>query len=684
LVCDRRPITADDCVWGLHGTDTSLRNFFSENFYLRQDDWEGDWGWGSNDPNWAFPKMLNACYLIYQGLNPYRRARYGTWRDCYSTTPIHSYLARLDHPISALGMEAFICMNNSIFRDTHPEVVADGMIGIKAVYYRGTFWLFTVRDSYLTIINGEPGSWSVNVLDRTRCPNGAPHELSGNNLDGVIQNGDELDLFLTDYLGHLWHLDTPEFTFENVHDLSFDIQVSPLIPEKESVLKDDNLVHIFCHTQFNDLMQFTYLKHNVIIKRIKKVRMFRGRVVLTWWVRKTITLPHWRVRYIEANGSSLNGKIVSVKTSDGRLHLFEKRTINRVTKTIYHLSKSGGFDGTWSSETLDTTPLILDNDIDPVVTEGLPSSGILLHLFLRSTDGKLIHFYLDESNTWHNEDVTAVAEYVGTAPVHKIIDRPAVFRRCIPSYPSSDRINVYARDTTKTYILRFFLDPDGRNWRCQQIGYAAWPGITDVSNSFFTPPEPSALDVWSVEGQVKGPIPEYPGTADLTPHCFQEIYDGRPWHSNRDYFEWSKGQRYKPKNSDNHGSWACGWPNWYIEMYCPSFYSGPGERAALMIHEATHEIFSGSFNVFQYGHTSDPWQDHSLSDIPLDTLDYNNSNHLHYPYQMQIEFLIDLYEFPAENLEYQIYSTCKSTAQWLMDNYISPMPAWYPGDSRPL
>lgn len=167
----------------------------------------------------------------------------------------------------------------------------------------------------------------------------------------------------------------------------------------------------------------------------------------------------------------------------------------------------------------------------------------------------------------------------------------------------------------------------------------------------------------------------------------------RPWHHRRDYYKWASGSdydfEYKPKNSQDHAGWA---RNFYfdIQIMCPGFDADTVVRAGIMLHEATHvnKNFRGSYYVYQHsdvgGENMDDWFDHGLWDIDPDKLRSDNSSHKHSMYQIQIEFLTDMGEFPAHNLPHVIWGSAIGQAQGKMHDHIITIPPWQPGEPRPL
>ena len=106
-----------------------------------------------------------------------------------------------------------------------------------------------------------------------------------------------------------------------------------------------------------------------------------------------------------------------------------------------------------------------------------------------------------------------------------------------------------------------------------------------------------------------------------------------------------------------------------------------------MLLEATHlnKEYRGSVTNWSHeeinGVDMDHWYEHSLWGINPNTL--SPPSHRHSMYQMDIEFLTDIGEFPKHNMPHVIWGEGVTQAQSYEDNIID-MPPWTPGEPRPL
>ena len=156
---------------------------------------------------------------------------------------------------------------------------------------------------------------------------------------------------------------------------------------------------------------------------------------------------------------------------------------------------------------------------------------------------------------------------------------------------------------------------------------------------------------------------------------------GRPWHSSSDYTKWAAGSvhgfRYQPRNQTTnagrrvYGHAIMGWRSRdRVEMWCPSLNrtSDPGHRAGTMLHEATHIQYGDWQGVLRHdAGGKDYWYPHTLSDIDLGQLDRARGRGLkHSAFQIEVEFLADLSEFPAPWVPLLVSRAARATGNQLI------------------
>jgi hypothetical protein len=67
-VCPNALPPGEQDLWAVHNCDSAFRNWFRDSYNLQFVHWGGAWGWDECDPNFAFGKMLNAGYLLANGV----------------------------------------------------------------------------------------------------------------------------------------------------------------------------------------------------------------------------------------------------------------------------------------------------------------------------------------------------------------------------------------------------------------------------------------------------------------------------------------------------------------------------------------------------------------------------------------------------------------------------------------
>jgi hypothetical protein len=93
-VCPNSTVSAEQALWNVHNCSTTFRAWFRDAFKLKRIVWDigwlnpwykGDgWGWNQCDPKLAFPKMMNAAYLLTYGLQDDSLGPWHSNRDYYT------------------------------------------------------------------------------------------------------------------------------------------------------------------------------------------------------------------------------------------------------------------------------------------------------------------------------------------------------------------------------------------------------------------------------------------------------------------------------------------------------------------------------------------------------------------------------------------------------------------------
>jgi hypothetical protein len=79
----------EQALWAVHNCDSAFRTWFRDAYNLQVQHWDEGWGWDECDPSFAFPKMLNAGYLLANGvqdetLKPWHSSSdYSNWGNAH-------------------------------------------------------------------------------------------------------------------------------------------------------------------------------------------------------------------------------------------------------------------------------------------------------------------------------------------------------------------------------------------------------------------------------------------------------------------------------------------------------------------------------------------------------------------------------------------------------------------------
>lgn len=88
-VCPNTATPEEHTLWAVHNCDSSFRSWFRDAYNLQSHHWDEGWGWDECNPEFAFPKMLNAGYLIANGLQDetlgpwHSSADYSNWGNAH-------------------------------------------------------------------------------------------------------------------------------------------------------------------------------------------------------------------------------------------------------------------------------------------------------------------------------------------------------------------------------------------------------------------------------------------------------------------------------------------------------------------------------------------------------------------------------------------------------------------------
>lgn len=83
-VCPDRQDNYDQMLFQIHGCRPEFTTWFRLAFKLKRQHWDEGWGWDSCDSRLAFPRMMNAGYLLTYGLVDFPVGPWHSNRDYYT------------------------------------------------------------------------------------------------------------------------------------------------------------------------------------------------------------------------------------------------------------------------------------------------------------------------------------------------------------------------------------------------------------------------------------------------------------------------------------------------------------------------------------------------------------------------------------------------------------------------
>lgn len=448
---------------------------------------------------------------------------------------------------------------------------------------------------------------------------------------------------------------------------------------------DGRRIHVFARNENGALMQYTYTLESVIGCGRLPFPTFlpcRGLPASAWWwVRNVDNELEGRPLGDIVPHANVSGPISAVTANSGAIHVFQHKTDGRRGLYHYVLEDNVWRRDEWWPESMDESlvgePCIVANDQPAFRQDDFP-----FDLYVANVAGSLYGFqHLQGIDEWWRENLrreAAPIQAAGTVPA--VQERPAA---TLTRFEEWVVRNVVARSGGAGGELARYVWVDRSGWRFEGLTSAGWRAelVAGSGGSLGAPAVNDFQRVLDAYTYTTNEFVRYRLTRD------------RPWHASRDYYNWASGQMhdfdYRPEDElDRSPARVGGW--WHIYMRCGSFNqsSGPADRAGYMLHEATHnnEHFRGTFSGWAHhelnGEDADYWHWHSLWEIEPGALD--PAHHKHSMYQIQIEFLADMGEFPAPELAWSFWSGLAGSARQYMSRSIIDIPPWTPGLPRPL
>ncbi len=699
--CPKTSNAYDDAVWAVHNCDSNFKSYFRWYFGLEKGDWDEGWGWKKCDPKYAFPKMINAGLLLTYGIEPWETYPPGNdamskryWAAENATTAatptgfplkidfdpakynpsVYSYPGYSHHyvGISLTGdvihyhggqnpldwvatniTSLYVAYNRSEYRlIEHPVLTVDGTY----LYYHGRN---SANDLILYQKHILGGPWSVDNITKNLTP---PNEFRPARRITGVYNGAVTRAYGINRSGELI-----EYSQNNA------INLTKQLPANNDLYKiARHLVgaicwqcpsgqpknHVYGLNNENDLIHYqgtptgTWSAENVLTEQLggntefrftgsykPVIQQFSGGVHDLYGVNSVGNL--FVIRR-EANGTWTANNITSDVANSSQYIIEPRTSISAViapdgSRHVYGINSTGdlihyfGSDSSWVAENLTTRGNIgLYYRVAgvPMARIGANASH---HVYVRGRYGGLYHYYWTPSMSWNADRITS--------------------RRSI-----GENYAIYSDPIIG-------MSPDG-------------------SHHVFGLNRDDHLIHYYTSAQ------------------------SHPWHSNDDYrwiaSGWVHDYHYEPRNEYDSVAAANGGPleSDKVKMKCPSFdgitEGTPAGRAAAMLHEAIHVIYHGWWGWGHQEHPNDwcdgnvdgesekcadDWFPHGLDDYGPGEL---NKDRKHSMYQIQVEFLCDLSEFPAD----WITADMIQSARYLADTYLAISilnpPNWTCGDPRPF
>jgi hypothetical protein len=689
-VCINGSNIGDEDMWDFIGDKGwsywELRDGMNALYNLPSSDWDGGWGyfkWDEEDAFiYAYPKMMNAGLMLLIGIsdNVKSQADWNTrarWIEGGAPAAISrtsdtievflrasdSRLCRLTHsssngewvigdapPSTSIDYIPIICnCEKEIGMGSDPVAISRGENNIDIFFESGS-------ELYRKTWNSDSG-WGVEPV--TQMTNLRAGQESIPEYDRyfihtkpvVVQRSfDTFDVFaFDDVWNHLIH-------FFWSADYGWHAKDITMLTNGQSISSQSDPIAIARNVDVLDVF--------VVNTNGNLIHYFGSPSTTNWAVEKIGDL-------------SPDSRPVVLKTGTNQLDVFANENFHLVN---YHWSSSTGWVKKDLTQQLGDS--LYDIDGNPAAVLLDQATGQSIHVFARGGNflRDLVHFYYSPGTGWLGEDLTNSAGltvgYTG--------DPIAASRE--------ERLDVVILNDFG-HLIHYYWTP-ASSWLADNVHMG--PNISPFSDTLEGTPiivsrNEYTVDVVAREGNQVRLMTSAIGLT-LT-----------PWHTDSEYSNFAAGSlhqfKYEPENDED--GWAeADWTPIFgdgVNMQCLSFNGelfgimNPALRASLMLHEAAHMNF-------RYDHDScndedcDWWYFHTLLD-PLYTLGRgtvpaSGSNFVteanHSPYQLNVEYLSDIAEFPSSDLPASTYEQAQLYAIQFLDDRISNDPGWRPGVPRPI
>jgi hypothetical protein len=689
-VCDRVHNEGDDLIYEQHRDRTQFHKDVPPWFNLQEKHWNEGWGWGEDDPKYAFPKMLNAVWMLYLGFESPKWLNWGSDNLSASRDPS----TPVAYDISAL----YNAPTDQIlvFGLRHSESVGSGSDKIPLMF----------------ALN--PDGASERQFPIAMDAGMQLRLMSGNLLS--CQDDDFQYLLGTNSQGEIIHYWRPQgvstWRASNV-SLALPSEVRPYITPAIQAFSTmgqsgQRILHLF------------YLRDFAL-------EPCPGIVHAQW-----PSNGAWTAEWIPYTAGPFAHALA---TADGALHALVLRDTG-----IDHLLLPPS--GTWLTTHVETGCDFVSTGWDGSSVLATDQSAI--YLYRRSASGDLVEFSRDSQGGWAIENLTQLP---GIGEQYRLRYRPSAARGCdgtnyvvgvnqsrhliyysrspLAAWTASDLTAAYRSDDLQPFPT-ILIGPDAQPHVFVKatvsedvIHYYRRP-IPDTSANYaatqvlslplspYAPPNPPN---WVVEDLTAGrpaktlahgPVALAGPAANMTALgvtydndliCYCNSGRGLPWHRPGQYAEWAAGKsgctesdwRYEPEYGDDFNAYAeMGLAATdRVEMACPTFAEdyGPGLRAGTMVHEATHIRLGSWKGVFRHDHHKDPWYHHLLGEASNFS---RSKKKMHTPYQLQAEFLADLALFPQPWIPVGVVEEARDRFKYLIENKFTNDVPWTLDEPKPL
>jgi hypothetical protein len=694
--CPKTSNVHDDVVWAVHNCDRDFKSFFRSYFGLEKGDWDGGWGWKKCDPKYAFPKMINAGLLLTYGIEPWETYPPGSdamskrsWAAENSATvatptgfPLRIDLDPAKHEPSAyyypgysyhyVGINAsgdlihyrggqnptdwvvmnitsrYVTYNVSEYRlKEHPVLITDETY----LYYYG-------RNSANDLIRYQRhilgGPWWADNVTKNLAP---PTEFRPTRRLTAIYNGAVVRAYGINRNGELIEYgpnDAVNLTKQPPTDNESYKIARRLVGATDHLSQN----HVYGLNNENDLIHYqgvptgNWSAENVLTERLGGNTEFRF---------------------------SRSYKPVLLRFSDGVHELYGVHTAG----DLFVVRREA--NGNWTSSNL-TVQIATSSQytLEPrtSISAVIAPDGSR-HVYGINSTGDLIHYFASDSS-WVAENLTTRGN-IGA--YYRVAGIPVAIIGANGSH------HVYARG--RWGGLYHYYWTSSLSWNADRI-----TSRRSIGENYAIYSDPIVAISTDGSHHVFGL-----NLDDNLIHYYTSAQI-HPWHSNDDYrwiaSGWVHDYHYEPRNESDSVASANGGPLEIdrVKMKCPSFdgtkEGAPAGRAAAMLHEAIHVIYHRWWGWQHQEHPADlcdgnvdgeseecadDWLGHGLDDYGPGEL---NKDRTHSMYQIQVEFLCDLSEFPADWVTAYMITYARSMADTYLAIRIINPPNWTCGDPRPF